>query len=182
MASDARTDMVVSAASLIASRGLTATSFAEVLGDSGAPRGSIYHHFPNGKDQLSYEALELVSERLLAHVRDGASETPEQVLSNFIDIWRRVVVASNGSTGCAVAGVAVDTTGNPIVMAHVRDIFRRWTNEVAHQLERTGMSTAQSSSVARTALASMEGSLILCRAEGSVEPLNDVATQLLRLV
>jgi AcrR family transcriptional regulator len=182
MVSDSRADMVASAAALIGSRGLNATSFAEVLAESGAPRGSIYHHFPKGKEQLTNEAIELVSERLLAYLRAGPSDTPEHVLAYFIDLWRRVVVASNGTAGCAVAGVAVDTNDEPIVMDHVRDIFRSWINELARQLERAGKSPQQSVSTARTALAAMEGALILCRAEGSVEPLNDVAVQLLRLV
>jgi TetR/AcrR family transcriptional regulator, lmrAB and yxaGH operons repressor len=182
MTSDSRVDMVVSAAALIGSRGLNATSFAEVLAESGAPRGSIYHHFPKGKEQLTNEAIELVSDRLLAYVRSGPSDTPEHVLAHFADLWRRVVVASNGAAGCAVAGVAVDTNDEPVVMDHVRDIFRSWVNEVAGQLERAGMSPAQSVALARTALAAMEGALILCRAEGSVDPLNDVAEQLLRLV
>jgi AcrR family transcriptional regulator len=182
MASDARADMVASAAALIGARGLNATSFAEVLADSGAPRGSIYHHFPKGKEQLTNEAIELVSERLLAYVRSGPVDTPTHVLTHFFDLWRRVVVASNATAGCAVAGVAVDTSGEPLLMDHVRDIFRRWVNEVASQLELSGMTPQQATSTARTALAAMEGALILCRAEGSVEPLNDVATQLLRLV
>src|SRR5665213_1829561 len=108
MVSDSRADMVTSAAALIGSRGLNATSFAEVLAESGAPRGSIYHHFPKGKEQLTNEAIELVSERLLAYLRAGPSDRPEHVLAYFIDLWRRVVVASNGTAGCAVAGVAVD--------------------------------------------------------------------------
>jgi TetR/AcrR family transcriptional regulator, lmrAB and yxaGH operons repressor len=182
MASESRVDMVATAAALIGARGRNATSFAEVLAESGAPRGSIYHHFPKGKEQLTNEAIELVSQRLLAYVRSGPTDTPEHVLAHFIDLWRRVVAASNGAAGCAVAGVAVDTNGEPLLMRHVRDIFRSWVSEVAGRLETAGMSRQQSVATARTALAAMEGALILCRAEGSVEPLNDVAEQLLRLV
>ena len=54
---DSRASMVRSAASLIRTRGVNATSFSDVLADSGAPRGSIYHHFPGGKDQLVDAAI-----------------------------------------------------------------------------------------------------------------------------
>ncbi len=182
MASDSHADMVASAAALISSRGRNATSFAEVIAESGAPRGSIYHHFPKGKEQLTAEAIDLVSQRVLSYVRSGPSDTPRHVLTHFVDLWRRVVVASDGAAGCAVAGVAVDTNDEPRVMVQVREIFRSWVSELARQLERAGMSTRQSVSTARTVLAAMEGALILCRAESSVEPLNDVAKQLLRLV
>jgi TetR/AcrR family transcriptional regulator, lmrAB and yxaGH operons repressor len=57
MAADSRASMIRSAAALFGSRGLCATSFADVLADSGAPRGSIYHHFPGGKRQLAEDAI-----------------------------------------------------------------------------------------------------------------------------
>src|SRR6202158_6008537 len=109
MATDSRGSMVRSAASLIRSRGVSATSFSDVLADSGAPRGSIYHHFPNGKGQLAEDAIRWTSERLLAHLRSGVLSSPLAVLERFIDVWRRTVVTSAGTGGCVGAGVASDT-------------------------------------------------------------------------
>src|SRR5205814_7962688 len=80
MTSDSRARMVRSAASLIRTRGVTGTSFSDVLADSGAPRGSIYHHFPEGKEQLAADAIKWTSERVLAHQRDCPASTPEGVL------------------------------------------------------------------------------------------------------
>ncbi|HEU0163488.1 MAG TPA: TetR/AcrR family transcriptional regulator, partial [Thermomicrobiales bacterium] len=71
MSSDSRQKMIASAASLIASRGVNATSFSDVLADSGAPRGSIYHHFPEGKRQLAEDAIRWTSSRVLAFMRAG---------------------------------------------------------------------------------------------------------------
>ena len=51
--------MVAGAARLLASRGLQATSFSEVLELTASPRGSVYHHFPQGKEQLVKAALDL---------------------------------------------------------------------------------------------------------------------------
>ena len=58
-----REQMIEGALSLLAKQGLQATSFSEVLKLTGAPRGSIYHHFPGGKDQLVAEALKLSEKR-----------------------------------------------------------------------------------------------------------------------
>src|ERR1700727_57477 len=68
-----RERMVRAAAALLSERGLSGTSFSEVIERSGAPRGSIYHHFPDGKEGLTAEAIALVRERILAlfHHRDG---------------------------------------------------------------------------------------------------------------
>src|SRR5437870_12102043 len=107
VSTDSRERMVRSAASLIRTRGVNATSFSDVLADSGAPRGSIYHHFPEGKRQLAEDAMRWTSERVLAHLRAGAPTSPSDVLERFIDLWRQVVVTSGGSAGCVVAGVAI---------------------------------------------------------------------------
>ena len=99
MASDTRSSMVRSAAALIRTRGATATSFSEVLADSGAPRGSIYHHFPDGKQQLASDAIGWTSDRVLAHQRKCAATTASGVLECFIDMWRQVVLASGVQPG-----------------------------------------------------------------------------------
>jgi TetR/AcrR family transcriptional regulator, lmrAB and yxaGH operons repressor len=183
MASDSRSSMVRSAASLIRSRGVSATSLADVLADSGAPRGSIYHHFPEGKRQLAEDAIQWTSERLLAHLRAGAPSSPSDVLERFIDMWRRTVVASSGTAGCVVAGVAIDTAPEETgLIALVRATFRSWAALLAEQLEAAGVPSRRAKPIAMATLAGMEGALILCRAEGNAKPLDAVAEELMRLL
>ena len=183
MSADSRASMVRSAASLIRSRGVSATSLSDVLADSGAPRGSIYHHFPDGKRQLAEDAIQWTSERLLAHLRAGAPSSPSDVLERFIDVWRRTVVASGGTAGCVVAGVAIDTLPDETdVMQLVRATFRSWAALLAKQLEAVGVPSQRATPIALATLAGMEGALILCRAEGNVRPLDAVAEELMRLL
>ena len=183
MAADSRARMVRSAASLIRSRGVSATSFSDVLADSGAPRGSIYHHFPDGKRQLAEDAIRWTSERVLAHLRAGTATTPSGVLERFIDMWRQVVRTSDGSAGCVVAGVAIDTVANEAgLMEIVRATFRSWVALLAEQLEAVGVPPHRATLIAMATLAGMEGALILCRAEGNGRPLEAVAEELMRLL
>ncbi len=183
MATDSRTSMVRSAASLIRSRGVSATSFSEVLADSGAPRGSIYHHFPDGKQQLAEDAIRWTSERVLAHLRAGTETKPSAVLERFVDMWRQVVVTSGGTAGCVVAGVAVDTVADETsVMEVVRAAFRSWAALLSEQLEAVGVPAHRARPIAVATLAGMEGALILCRAEGNVRPLDAVADEMKRLL
>lgn len=183
MATESRSRMVRSAASLIRSRGVSATSFSEVVAESAAPRGSIYHHFPDGKRQLAEEAIRWTSERLLAHLRAGAAATPADVLERFIDMWRQVVLASAGAAGCVVAGVAIDTVPDEAeLLGVVRATFRSWVAALAKQLEAVGVPKHQATPIAVATLAGMEGALILCRAEGNSKPLDTVAEELMRLL
>jgi TetR/AcrR family transcriptional repressor of lmrAB and yxaGH operons len=183
VSNDSKAKMVRSAASLIRTRGMSGTSLSDVLADSGAPRGSIYHHFPEGKDQLAEDAIKWTSERVLAHQRECPATTAEGVLDCFIDMWRQVVVVSGGKAGCVVAGVAIDSApGGMGLMAVVRATFQSWVDLLAEQLQATGLPAERATAIALATLASMEGALILCRAEGSVEPLEKVAAVLNGLV
>jgi AcrR family transcriptional regulator len=183
MSTDSRANMVRSAASLIGSRGVSGTSLADVVADSGAPRGSIYHHFPEGKKQLAEEAIRWTSERVLAYQRAGAGESASAVLTRFIGMWRNVVLSSGGASGCVVAGVAIDTLADDAGLIDVvRTTFRSWVALLSEQLGATGVPAERAGPIALATLAAMEGALILCRAEGNSAPLDAVAAELLRLL
>ncbi|HEX4296746.1 MAG TPA: TetR/AcrR family transcriptional regulator [Devosia sp.] len=183
MDKDSRSKMIESAAGLIGSRGLNAASFSEVLAVSGAPRGSIYHHFPEGKDQLAAEAVRWTSARVLAFQAAYAGTTPEGVLDRFVGMWRHTVEVSHGEAGCVVAGVAIDTVSSvPGLIELVRETFREWVALLARQLEATGVAPERAGAIATMAVAAMEGALILCRAEGGTAPLERVAAELKRLL
>jgi AcrR family transcriptional regulator len=183
MTKDSRKRMVRSAASLIRSRGLSATSFSEVVADSGAPRGSIYHHFPEGKTQLAEDAIRWTAERALAYLRASPAVTASEVLERFIDMWRQIVLTSGGTAGCVVAGVAIDTeAGDTRQIEVVRATFRSWIAMLAEQLESAGVSSDRATPIATATMAGMEGALILCRAEGSAKPLDTVGLELHRLL
>lgn len=186
MATDSRTSMIRSAAALFGSRGLCATSFAEVLADSGAPRGSIYHHFPGGKKQLAQDAIAWTSAQVLAHLDACRADTAAGVLAWFIDLWRQSVQASGGSSGCPVAGIATDVgdgdDDDADLMTAARAAFAAWTDRLASQLQAAGAPAPRCRPIATTALAAMEGALILCRAERSSAPLEATARELMNLL
>jgi TetR/AcrR family transcriptional regulator, lmrAB and yxaGH operons repressor len=182
MASERRSAMVESAASLIGAHGVNSTSFSEVIARSGAPRGSIYHYFPRGKQQLAEDAIEWTSAQILAHIESCPNSTPDGVMEWFIELWRRVVEASRGSSGCVVAGVAIDTAAGEEIMGSVRSAFRTWTAALSARFEASGLDSEEARQVALTAIAAMEGALIISRAEGDTHPVADIGDQLLRLV
>jgi len=180
---DSRAKMVRSAAALIGTRGLSATSFSEVLEHSGAPRGSIYHHFPNGKRQLAEDAIQWTSDQILGHLRGCRATTLAELMACFIDLWRQSVLASRGTTGCAVAGVAIDIGAyEDVLIGTVRRTFRSWVTELAERLVQLEVPGDRAKTIAFAAVAGMEGALILCRAEGNSRPLEAVGEELMRLV
>ncbi|MGC2360638.1 MAG: TetR/AcrR family transcriptional regulator [Thermoplasmata archaeon] len=171
--------MVVTAASLLGSRGAGGVSLTDILEGSKAPRGSIYHHFPGGKRELVEDAMRWTSEQVLGYQRRCTGRTPADVLEHFVDFFRQSMISSGCAAGCPVAGVILDTYGSKGSLKQAgRASFRAWVTLLAKQLEAAGTPRGKAPDLAAMALASVEGALILCRAEGNIRPLELVAEQL----
>ena len=182
MTGESRSRMVQSAAHLFGSRGVNGTSFSDVLVASGAPRGSIYHHFPDGKRQLTEEAIRWTSTEIVAYLESFPGGSPEDAIEHFVALWRSTVVPSEGTAGCPLVAAAVDVADDPLLLDLIQSQFDAWINVLARQLRDAGVSTRRSHSIALTAVAAMEGALLLCRAARSSTPLETTARELRHLV
>src|SRR3954471_11331302 len=76
---DVRDRMVEGAVRLLATKGVEGTCFADGVAATDAPRGSVYHHFPGGKNELLHAALDLASERGLAAMEATRGQPPAAV-------------------------------------------------------------------------------------------------------
>lgn len=179
---DARDRMIASTAALIRERGVEATALSDVLAHSGAPRGSIYHHFPGGKAQL-VEAATRAAGGALADGMVAAleAEDPLVALRAFADGWRVVLRASDFGAGCPVVAVAVEGDRNPGARAAAGEAFASWQAKLAGALERRGVDGERAASLATLAVAAIEGAVVLARAQRSEAPLERVADELVRV-
>jgi TetR/AcrR family transcriptional repressor of lmrAB and yxaGH operons len=179
MESETRRKMVVGAAQLLAQRGLQDTSFSQVLEHTGAPRGSIYHHFPNGKDELVAAAIDLAGAHAIALVeRAEEGSSAGDITGHFIEIWRQVLTQSAFQAGCSVLAVTIATDSTEL-LAHAAAVFRSWRLRLAELLELGGLSQEDALRFAATLIAGMEGAVVLSRAEQTMDPFDLVAEQLL---
>src|SRR5437870_2587141 len=178
MARGVRERMVASAVALLARRGLQATSFSEVLEHSGAPRGSVYHHFPAGKNQMIDSALDAAGATAIELLDRKAGATAEEIAVWFLHIWREVLIRGKFEAGCAVLAVAV-AADSPELLVQTARVFRTWRRRLAELLERGGLQTEDARRFAAVLVASSEGAVVMARAEQSLEPFDLVAEQLL---
>ena len=178
MAGKVRDQMIDGAIRLLARQGLQATSFSEVLALTGAPRGSVYHHFPGGKDQLVGAAVDRAGARGL-HALDGKEEvSAEELTTAFLAFWRALLVRSECGAGCAVLAVTVATDSQELLQ-HAGAVFRSWRGELAELFEQAGLSAKAAAQFAATLIAASEGAVVLARAEQSLDPFELVADHLL---
>ena len=172
--------MIESAVALLATRGLEGTAFSDVLARSGAPRGSIYHHFPEGKDQLVDAALELAGDRALTVLDAVQGSPPQEVTRFFLDLWREVLVRSDLRAGCAVLAVTV-ATDSPELLGTRGGDFPAWRGTAGRALQAGGMDASTAARLRRRVVAASEGAVVVSRAERTLEPFEQVAAQLLAL-
>jgi TetR/AcrR family transcriptional repressor of lmrAB and yxaGH operons len=169
--------MIEGAARLLAERGLQETSFSEVLVLTGAPRGSIYHHFPEGKDQLVAEAMQFAGARAMALMERKAGESAVEVTAYFLYVWRETLVRSNFSAGCSVLAVTV-ATDSAELLERAANVFEAWRAQLARLLASGGLSEPDARRFAATLVASTEGAVVMGRALKSLEAFDLVAEQL----
>ena len=177
MAGDVRARMVDGAVALLASRGLEGTSFSEILELTGTPRGSIYHHFPGGKDELVSAAIEVALQRALDLMATKDGTPADDVAEFFLGAWRYTLTGSGFSAGCALVAVAV-ASDSAELRQQTASAFRRWRDQLAGLLERGGLSPAAADRHATLLLAASEGVVIISRALGDLSAFDTTAALL----
>jgi TetR/AcrR family transcriptional repressor of lmrAB and yxaGH operons len=181
MASDSRQKMIERTAVLLARKGLQGTSFTEILEASGAPRGSLYHHFPGGKEELVLAAIGLAGDRALGLLDQLSGAPADKVAATFLSMWRSVLERSDFGAGCAVAAVTV-AADSPDLVQRASQIFRDWRAKLAELLVQGGIVPDRAPGLAATLISASEGAVILARAEHSFVPFDLVAgEELLRI-
>jgi|HubBroStandDraft_1064217.scaffolds.fasta_scaffold110188_2 TetR/AcrR family transcriptional repressor of lmrAB and yxaGH operons len=166
---EVRQEMVAGAVRLLAEKGLEGTSFGQVLGATGAPRGSTYHHFPGGKPELVAAALDLAGDRASAFLESMRGEPAPIVVGRFLGLWRRLLEASDMRAGCAVLAVTV-AADDQALLAHAGRVFRGWRDHLASLLADGGLSEPRARRLAALTISASEGAVVLARAESDWEP------------
>ncbi|MFF9089030.1 TetR/AcrR family transcriptional regulator [Streptomyces sp. NPDC014991] len=178
-----RERMVFSAAQLIRRDGVAATGMREVAAHAGAPRGSLQHYFPGGKEQLVNEAVEWAGRyagtriaRFLAALEDRA---PSGLFAAMAAQWTDEYGRDGFAAGCPVAAATVDcASSDGSTRQAVAAAFATWSDPLAAALTDMGVPAARAGSLATLMISALEGAILMARAERDVRPLTTVVREL----
>jgi len=166
---------------LLRRQGYAASGLEQIVARSGAPKGSLYFHFPGGKQELAIAAMERSGAQLrdaMAAILDS-SDDAEEAIGRLIDTLAAGLEASGFADGCPIATVALETAGTSEPMRETaRAAFDSWIEVLEQRLIRAGVDPVLAEQRALFVLAAIEGALILARASRGVAPLRAVASQL----
>ena len=150
---------------------------------SGAPRGSIYHYFPRGKAQLIEEATrygtDFVVARLAAELEHGDTAAAVRTFGEF---YAQVLRDSDFAAGCPVLAAALEGDRSPEARDAAGEGFKEWEQIIAQGLEREGLAAGQASRLATLIVSSLEGGVVLSRAQRTTAPLERVLEQIESLI
>jgi AcrR family transcriptional regulator len=170
--------MLDAALEVMRERGAAGVTVDEVLARSGAPRGSVYHHFPGGRAQLLDETLTYAGESFTGMLERAARHGADAMLTRLVAFWARVLEDSEFRAGCPVVPTA--GAGGPEgeeLARKAADILAAWTRTIAAAFEGEGHSPAAADALATTVLSAISGAVGMCRALRSLDPLFQVAEQ-----
>ena len=180
---DTRTKMLVSAAQVMRERGAAGVTIDEVLARSGAPRGSVYYHFPDGRNQILTEALRYSGDSITSMIDDAAGWGAKALLREFVEFWVRQLSDGNFTAGCPVVAAAIGSDDDdPKLSADAGVILGRWCTALTRAFVNDGFDDAGAASLAVTSIAALEGAIVLCRSTRTADPLRQVGDQLEFLV
>ncbi|MEU9213479.1 TetR/AcrR family transcriptional regulator [Streptomyces sp. NPDC048415] len=181
----ARERIVAGAADMISRRGLSATSIREMAKHANAPLGSTYHYFPEGKQQLATEAVRYAGEMTARILRTELQAGPVAGLKAYLGLWRKIVVNTDFHAGCPVLAVSIEeppTDEIPAALAAAAEVFDTWENLLAASLREHGAEPDQAAQLATLVVAAVEGTVAMCRAKRSTQPLDHTSEQLETLI
>jgi AcrR family transcriptional regulator len=176
MATGTREAMLGSAIRLFRERGVGDTSFAAVLEASGAPRGSVYHHFPGGKRQLVSEAIESAGGYVAANF-ERSEDGPAEMVDRFARFYMRELERTDFREGCPLMAAAVAGAKEEAAVPAAR-AFNQIHKSLSASLTEAGVTEPRASSLATLAISAIEGAIVLSRTEKSVEPLDQTRREL----
>jgi TetR/AcrR family transcriptional regulator, lmrAB and yxaGH operons repressor len=171
---DSKGKTLAAAAKLFRQQGYHGTALQDILAAGGSPRGSLYFHFPKGKEEIGGAALTLAGEALRQGIAKAAeaSENAEMFLTRIVRGMAADLEKSDYKEGCPIATTALETAAQSAVLgAATRNAFQKWELEIKRGLFRFGMPAGDADLAATMVLSQLEGALLLARTYRSLEPL-----------
>jgi TetR/AcrR family transcriptional regulator, lmrAB and yxaGH operons repressor len=169
---DPKEKTLFAAAKLFRRRGFHGTALQDILAAGGAPRGSLYFHFPGGKEEIGEAALTMAGEATRQGIARAAeaSESAESFLMRLVRRMASDLEQSGFEEGCPIATTALETSAQSEVLgAATRGAFQTWEHEIARALQRFGIADAEG--LATNVLSQLEGALLLARTYHDPTPL-----------
>lgn len=176
--------LIETASRLFRLRGYHGVGLKEIIEESGTAKGSLYHYFPEGKEQLAIAAIEHTKNFVSDKVQEdlAAAEDPIQAIQDHIQKLAEEF-SKDSVFGMPIGTIAGETylTNEPIRLA-CQAVFSEWQALYLEKLSQSGYSEKQAADYALVLIALVEGGILLSITSKSGEALSRIAGQIPLLI
>ncbi|MGJ3647885.1 TetR/AcrR family transcriptional regulator [Sphingomonas sp. GlSt437] len=176
---EARDRAIATAERLFRQQGYAATGLAQIIEESGSPKGSFYFHFPQGKAQLAEAAVDLymrdnaISLQRIAELTAGDAEG---FVRQLFDALAEEMTSGDFQSGCLLQTLANEPSAQATALAErVARGFEDWIAFVAEHLKGCGFTAAQALATGSALVAALEGARTIARAQRSAAIYQELA-------
>ncbi len=162
-----RDKLAWTAAKLFQEKGFDGVGIAEILKATGVPKGSLYHHFPNGKSDLALGAADLANREMLRIIDDAYAEAADYkdgTVTLFYKLAKLFEILGK-HTGCPVSEILVGGPDRAEFRAKTAEYFEAWMAQVAAHAVRLGEDIEVAEASAHQLFLVMQGGWTLARAK-----------------
>ncbi|MCG7382170.1 TetR/AcrR family transcriptional regulator [Paenibacillus sp. ACRRY] len=180
--SNAKEQIVSTAARLFFSQGYHATGLNQIIKESSTPKGSLYHYFPHGKEELAHECIQKANEHIMQKFEDtfAAHESTGDAIQRFIHDMADETEAA-GFTGFLPfsfwAAVETSCISHQLRVA-CQGVFANWQNIITKHLMMEGVGEEKARETGLLVISLMEGALIISLTNQDKQPLLTAADYL----
>lgn len=177
-----RERLIAAASDSLARRGYHGTAVAEVLAAAATPAGVLYHHFPDGKDQLVKAAVQSAGAIMLAELDEVLIDEPSWAdgVRKLLMLWGQRLAESGFESGCPVTSTAADIAGSSASIRQAcAGAYESWISRLAEAIATESVDIEAARSRALLLVSAAEGALLLAKALRTTAPLDRVAAELL---
>lgn len=183
--SSSREQILLTTCDLLENQGFHATGLNEIVKESGAPKGSIYYHFPEGKDEIVAETVRFAGQRTAERIRSHLDTIadPAEAIQSFLETIAYHIEASGFRAGGPITIVASESaTTNERINQACQEAYTGLREAFADRLRAGGIEAATAEALAWTVNATIEGAIILSRTFHTGNPLREAAVHLAELI
>lgn len=157
-----KTDVIPLVAEVFRELGFEGASMSAITERTGLSKGSLYHFFPRGKEEMAAEILAHVDRWFVLEVFKPLEEgEPQEAIARM---WKSAdSYFHSGRRVCLIGAFALDETRDRFSGA-IRGYFKRWTTALEGALIRAGCDAVEAKAQAEDAVIGIQGALTLARA------------------
>jgi len=179
-------DILIQVASrLFRIRGYEGVGLNDIIEESGIPKGSLYHYFPKGKEQLALEAINHTKEVVTSKIQEifDRFEDPTEAFQAHILHLAENLVGNFNLLGMPIGTIAGEkySTSESIRIA-CQSAFEDWQAVYTKKLLASGYSKKHSKDLSIVINAMVEGGILLSLTIKSGTPLQVIAEQIPLLI